>query len=142
MAFKFSDAPAGISCFAIEPTAPLGAKVIEKHFILDKNIGGADADFSMDKVEFKHMVKAIRDTEQLIGKVNYSMSKKKTENRRFSRSLYISKDIKKGETLTNKNIKSIRPGYGIHPKYLNDLLGKTVTRDCQFGDRVTMDIIK
>jgi len=92
----------GFSDHTIGSTAPiaavaLGAKVIEKHFILDKSIGGADADFSMDKEEFAAMVKAIRDTEKLLGKVDYSMTEKKRKSRQFSRSLYIAKDIKKGE---------------------------------------------
>ena len=113
----------------------LGAKVIEKHFILDKSIGGADADFSMDKEEFKDMVQAIRDTEKLLGKVDYSMTEKKKKSRQFSRSLYVSKDIKKGEKFTEKNIRSVRPGYGMHPKYLNDVIGKIANKDFEFGDR-------
>ena len=116
----------------------LGAKVIEKHFILDKSIGGADADFSMDKQEFKEMIQAIRDVEKLIGKVDYSMSEKKKESRRFSRSLYVAKDIKKGEVFTEENIRSIRPGYGMHPKYLNEILGKTADKDFDFGDRFNL----
>jgi len=114
----------------------LGAKVIEKHFILDKSIGGPDADFSMDKQEFADMVKAIRDTEKLIGKVDYSMTEKKKKSRQFSRSLYVAKDIKKGEILTEENIRSVRPGYGMHPKYLNDILGKTAQEEYNFGDRL------
>ncbi len=113
----------------------LGAKVIEKHFILDKSIGGADADFSMDKKEFSEMIKAIRDTEKLLGKIDYSMTDKKKISRQFSRSLYVSKDIKKGELFTNENVRSVRPGYGMHPKYLNDLLGKIAEKDYEFGER-------
>jgi pseudaminic acid synthase len=113
----------------------LGAKVIEKHFILDKSIGGPDADFSMDKQEFSEMVKAIRDVEMLIGKVDYSMTEKRKKSRQFSRSLYVAKDIKKGELLTEENIRSVRPGYGMHPKYLKDILGKTADRDYELGDR-------
>jgi len=130
----------GFSDHTIGSTAPivavtLGAKVIEKHFILDKSIGGADAEFSMDKEEFTTMIKAIRDTEKLLGKVDYSMTKKKQQSRRFSRSLYVAKDIKKGELFTEKNIRSVRPGYGMHPKFLNDILGKTSMKSFKFGDR-------
>ncbi|MFA6136929.1 MAG: pseudaminic acid synthase [Sulfurimonas sp.] len=130
----------GFSDHTLGSTAPivavtLGAKVIEKHFILDKSIGGADADFSMDKKEFAEMIKAIRDVEKLLGKVDYSMTEKKKQSRRFSRSLYISHDIKKGEVFTEKNIRSVRPGYGMHPKYLKDVLGKVADRDFEFGDR-------
>ena len=130
----------GFSDHTLGTTAPivavtLGAKVIEKHFILDKSIGGADADFSLDKEEFAQMIKAVRDTEKLLGKVDYSMSDKKRESRRFSRSLYVAKDIKKGELFTEENIRSVRPGYGMHPKYLKDVLGKVATKDYEFGDR-------
>lgn len=130
----------GFSDHTLGTTAPvvavtLGAKVIEKHFILDRSIGGPDANFSLDKKEFADMVKALRDTEKLLGKVDYNLTEKKKNNRIFSRSLYISKDIKKGEIFSEKNIKSVRPGYGMHPKYLKDILGKTAQRDYSFGDR-------
>jgi len=130
----------GFSDHTLGSTAPiaavtLGAKVIEKHFILDKSIGGADADFSMDKEEFASMIKAIRETEKLLGKIDYSMTEKKKQSRRFSRSLYVTKDIKKGELFTEDNVRSVRPGYGMHPKYLKDILGKTSNRDYTFGER-------
>jgi pseudaminic acid synthase len=129
----------GFSDHTIGSTAPitavaLGAKVIEKHFIIDKSIGGADSNFSMDKQEFANMIKAIRDTEKLLGKVDYSMSKKKRKSRQFARSLYVAKDIKKGEVFTEENIRSVRPGYGMHPKYLKDVLGKMATRDYTFAN--------
>lgn len=111
----------------------LGAKVIEKHFILDKSIGGADAGFSMDKQEFTYMIKAIRETEKLLGRVDYEMSEKKKESRCFSRSLYVAQAIKKGEVFTNENIRSIRPAYGLHPKHLIDIIGKKATQDIEFA---------
>ncbi len=131
----------GFSDHTLGSTAPIvavtfGARVIEKHFILDKSIGGADADFSLDKKEFKEMVEAIRDTEKLLGKVDYSIDDKRKHSRRFSRSLYVSKNIKKGEFFTENNIKSVRPGYGMHPKYLKDVLGKVAQKDFEFGDRL------
>lgn len=129
----FSDHTLGI--IAPITAISLGAKVIEKHFILDKAIGGADADFSLDKKEFAQMVKAIRDTEKLLGRVDYSMSEKKWKSRQFARSLYVAKDIKKGEIFTEENIRSVRPGYGMHPKFFKDILGKTATQDYKFGDR-------
>ena len=130
----------GFSDHTLGSTAPivattLGAKVIEKHFILDKSIGGADADFSLDKQEFADMIQAVRDTEKLLGKVDYSMTEKKKKSRQFVRSLYVAKDIKKGEVFTEDNITSVRPGYGMHPKYLSDILGKVSVRDYGFGDR-------
>jgi len=128
----FSDHTLGTTAPVVATT--LGAKVIEKHFILDKSIGGADADFSLDKKEFSEMIDAIRDTEKLLGIVDYSMTEKKKNSRRFSRSLYVAKDIKKGEVFTEENIRSVRPGYGMHPKYLKDILGKKAERVYQFGE--------
>ena len=137
------DVISGFSDHTLGSTAPivattLGAKVIEKHFILDKSIGGADADFSLDKKEFEQMIKAVRDTEKLLGKVNYSLDEKKKNNRRFSRSLYVSKDIKKGEKFTEDNIRSVRPGYGLHPKYLNNILTKESKLDYEFGTPIRL----
>jgi pseudaminic acid synthase len=114
----------------------LGARVIEKHFILDKNLPSADKDFSLDPKEFAEMVKAVRDSEKLLGKVDYSMNEKKKKNRQFARSLYVVKDIKKGEKFTNENIRSIRPGFGLHPKYLFEILGKTAICDIKRGERM------
>jgi len=131
----------GFSDHTLGSTAPivavtLGAKVIEKHFILDKSIGGADAGFSMDKNEFSKMIQDIRDTEKLLGKIDYTLTDKKIQSRQFSRSIYVSKDIKKGEAFTEKNIKSVRPGYGMLPKYLENILGQTAKKNYFFGDRL------
>jgi len=133
---------AGFSDHTLGTTAPivattLGAKVIEKHFILDKSIGGADADFSLDKQEFAEMIRAVRDTEKLLGDIDYSMNEKKQKSRQFARSLYVAKDIKKGEVFTENNIRSVRPGYGMHPKYLKEILGKTAKKNYMFGDKLT-----
>jgi pseudaminic acid synthase len=130
----FSDHTLGITAPIVAVT--LGAKVIEKHFILDKSIGGADCDFSLDKKEFSSMIQAVRETEKLLGRVDYSLNEKKQKQRRFSRSLYVSKEIKEGEIFTLENIKSVRPGFGLHPKYLNEILGKTALKDYKLGDRV------
>jgi pseudaminic acid synthase len=138
---------AGFSDHTLGITAPitsvaLGAKIIEKHFILDKNIGGPDSEFSLDKQEFKEMIKAVRDTEKLIGKIDYSLTEKRKKSRQFARSIYISKDIKKGEKFSEENIKSVRPGYGLHPKYLKNILGKTANKDLFIGDRMEWSHIK
>lgn len=128
----FSDHTPGI----VAPIAAvtLGAQLIEKHFILDKSIGGADADFSLDKKEFKELVNVVRDTEKLLGKIDYQMTDKKKNSRQFSRSLYVAKDIQKGEVFTEENIRSVRPGFGKHPKYLKDYLGKLANKNYYFGD--------
>jgi pseudaminic acid synthase len=111
----------------------LGAKVIEKHFILDRSIGGADAHFSLDEKEFKAMIDAVRNAELMIGKVDYEMTDKKKQSRHFSRSLFITQDVKKGEILTKENVRSVRPGIGMHPKFYNEVLGKTFNSDYEKG---------
>ncbi|SFW56533.1 pseudaminic acid synthase [Cellulophaga fucicola] len=129
---------AGLSDHTLGIEAPmiataLGAKVIEKHFILDKTIGGADAHFSLDEKEFKQMVDAVRLTEKLMGKVDYEMTDKKKKSREFSRSLYVSQDVKEGDVITKENIRSVRPGYGMHPKHYNEVIGKEFTGDFKKG---------
>ena len=136
----FSDHTYGILAPAVAIT--LGARVIEKHFILNKSIGGPDADFSLDEKEFKAMVDAVRDTEKLLGTINYDVSKKVEKNRKFARSLFIVEDVKEGETLTEKNIRSIRPGYGLHPKHYKEVLGKTFTNDFFKGEPLSLEMIK
>lgn len=108
----------------------MGAKVIEKHFTLDRALGGADSGFSLNKEEFAEMIKAVRNTEKVLGKVDYTINE---TNRKFARSLYAVKDIKKGEKLTPENIRSIRPSNGLHPKYYEEILGKTANCDLKFG---------
>lgn len=120
----------------------LGAKIIEKHFILDKSIGGPDFSFSLDVKEFSNMVKAVRETESAVGEINYELTKKQKSGKIFSRSLYVVKNSDKGETITEENLRSIRPGYGGHPKYLNKLIGKQFKNNFQRGDRFTNDDIK
>ena len=110
-----------------------GAKIIEKHFILDRSIGGADASFSMNESEFTEMVKAVREAESAIGVVDYSLTEKQKMGKDFCRSLYVVKDVKVGEILTEKNIRSIRPGFGMHPKFYNEVLGKKVKYSIQKG---------
>jgi pseudaminic acid synthase len=120
----------------------LGAKVIEKHFILDKSIGGPDAAFSLDSEEFRGMISAVRDIEKALGKVSYTLSKKTLKNREFSRSLFIVKDVKAGEKLTSENIRSIRPSNGLAPKYYNDVLGKEFKEDYKLGTPLSLDKIQ
>lgn len=120
----------------------LGAKIIEKHFILDRNLGGPDAAFSMEPKEFKQMVTSIREVEKALGKVNYELSEKVKKNRVFARSLFVVKDIKAGEMFTENNIKSIRPGYGLLPKYLKDVIGKRAEKDLEKGTPLNWYLIK
>jgi pseudaminic acid synthase len=117
----------------------LGAEMIEKHFILDKSIGGADAHFSLDETEFKQMVDAVRLTEKLMGKVDYEMTEKKRKSREFSRSLYVAQDVKAGDLITELNVRSVRPGFGLHPKYLKEILGKKFIRNLDKGNSLDVN---
>jgi len=117
----------------------LGATVIEKHFILDKSIGGPDAHFSLDEKEFTEMVKAVRIAENMMGVVDYKMTEKKKKSRQFSRSLFIVQDVKAGEKITKENVRSIRPGFGMHPKYYNEILGKKVSQSIKRGTPLSPD---
>lgn len=120
----------------------MGAKIIEKHFILDRSIEGPDSDFSMEPDEFKEMVNSIRKVEKALGKVSYDLSDKMKANRNFSRSLFVVEDMKKGDLIKQSNVKSIRPGFGLHPKYLKDILGKQVNRDLEKGTPFKLEFIE
>ena len=111
----------------------LGAKIVEKHFILDRNLGGPDSEFSMEPQEFKQMVDSIRNVEKALGNDNFELTEKMIINQDFSRSLFVVKDMKMGDVITEDNVRSIRPGFGLHPKYLNEILGKKVNTDLKRG---------
>lgn len=119
----------------------MGAKIIEKHFILDKSIGGPDASFSMDESDFSRMVSKVREVEKAIGEINYELTKKQIQGRDFSRSLYFVKDMKKGEKISEYNIKSIRPGFGLHPSEFNKVLGKSLNQDIEKGTAVNWNLM-
>lgn len=144
---KTFDVIAGFSDHTLGTTAPitavaLGAKVIEKHFILDRSIGGPDASFSLDTEQFAQMVQAVRDTEKMLGKVNYELTEKSKKSREFSRSLFIVQDVMQGETLSEKNVRSVRPGFGMHPKELKNVLGKRFKNDFKKGTPLSRDLIE
>lgn len=137
----------GLSDHTMGSTVPIvavsfGAKIIEKHFILDKSIGGPDASFSMDEVEFTSMVKAVREAEKAIGKVDYRLSEKQQKGREFSRSLYVVKDIQKGELISSDNVRSIRPGFGLHPKNYSRVLGKRAKTGMEKGTALKLDYLE
>lgn len=137
----------GLSDHTMGSTAPIvatimGAKIIEKHFILDRSIGGPDASFSMNEQEFTDMVKAVREAEKAIGNIDYTLTEKQKKGREFCKSLYVVKDIKTGEVISSDNVRSIRPGYGLHPKYYKEILGKKINRDLVKGDRFELDFLE
>ena len=120
----------------------LGATVVEKHFILDRSIGGPDAAFSMEKDEFAAMVRSIRNVEKALGEVVYPANPAAIKGREFCRSLYVARDMKAGERITEENVRSVRPGFGLSPRYLPSILGKRVRRDLEAGERFSLDLIQ
>jgi len=108
-------------------------KLIEKHFILSRDLPSPDASFSLEPEEFKAMVEAVRATEKALGKVSYELTEKQKESRVFRRSLFVVKDMRAGEVFTEENVRSIRPGYGLHTRYLPDVLGRKAKVDIKSG---------
>lgn len=118
-----------------------GAKVIEKHMTLKRSDGGPDAAFSMEPQEFKEMVDNIRIVEKAIGKVTYDLTEKQVKEREHSRSLFVAKDMKKGDIFTSENLRSVRPANGLHTMYYEDILGKKVTKDVKLGTPMSFGLI-
>lgn len=134
-----SDHSLGIS--ASVASVALGVSIIEKHFTLNRAEGGVDAAFSLEPAELKELIRLVREIEKEIGKVQYGAGTKESENIIFRRSLFIVKDVKAGEKLTRKNTRCIRPGYGLSPKYLSEVLGKKAAKDIEQGTPLSRDLI-
>lgn len=120
----------------------LGAEVVEKHFIIDRSIGGPDSAFSMEAAEFKQMVENIRQVEKSLGKIAYPTDPSTIKGRDYCRSLYVAENIKAGDIITEKNVRSVRPGYGLHPKYLEQILGRKASKDLEIGTRFKLDYLE
>lgn len=119
----------------------LGACIIEKHFTLSRSVAGPDSAFSLEPHEFKTMVDAVREAERALGKIHYGVSKHEEESRAFRRSLYVVRDVKAGEKFTPENVRSIRPGYGLHPRHLDEVVGRVATRDIARGTPLTWEMV-
>ena len=137
---------AGLSDHTIGAMVPVlavanGAVMIEKHFILNKDVESEDSSFSMDEKEFSDMVKQVRLAEAAMGKVDYTLTEKMKGSRTACRSLYVAEDVKAGDVVTEKNVRSVRPGYGLHPKHLPEIIGKIAKRDLEKGERFSLDMI-
>lgn len=120
----------------------LGAVLIEKHFILDRTIGGPDSAFSLEPREFSEMVKAVREVEKALGKPTYELTEKQKKSRQLARSLFVVRDVKKGEVFTEENVRSIRPNYGLPPKYLKEILGRRAKFDIEAGTPLSWEMIE
>lgn len=120
----------------------LGAEVVEKHFIIDRSIGGPDSAFSMDEKEFSKMVEDVRNVEKALGSVYYPTDPTKIKGREYCRSLYVAENMKAGDVITEKNLRSVRPGFGLHPKYLPNIIGKKLNCNLEKGDRFSLDYVE
>jgi N-acetylneuraminate synthase len=130
--------PVGLSDHTLGIAVPvaavaLGACIVEKHFTLSRDVPGPDSAFSLEPYEFKAMVEAVRIAERALGKVNYAVGEREAKSHVFRRSLFVVKDMKAGDVFTEENVRSIRPGYGLPPKYLEVVLGRRPKRDLKQG---------
>jgi len=137
----------GISDHTLGFTAPivavaLGAKVIEKHFILDRSTGGPDASFSMNFNEFSEMVKYVREAEKAIGNVQYELAENSKKNLKYGRSIFAVEDIQQGENFSKNNIRIIRPGHGLDPKFFPEIIGKVASKNIKRGEPVNFRAIE
>jgi len=145
MAEAFS-VPVGLSDHTLGIAVPvaavaLGACIVEKHFTLSRDIPGPDSAFSLEPHELKAMVEAIRTVEKALGEVHYGVSEREAQSRIFRRSLFVVRDMRAGEVFTDENVRSIRPGYGLPPKYLPEILGRRTVRDVEKGTPLSWDLI-
>lgn len=144
---KRFDIPVGLSdhsmgAFSAATAVALGANIIEKHFCISRAIKNPDSTFSMEPDEFRDMVDQVREVEKAMGKVSYGVSKQEETNACFRRSLFVVKDIAAGEKLTPENIRSIRPAYGLKPKYYKEVLGKVAKHEIKRGTPLSFEDIE
>ena len=145
MAARFG-VPAGLSDHTLGIAVPvaavaLGACIVEKHFTLSRAVPGPDSAFSLEPQEFRAMVEAVRIAERALGEVGYEVTKRQVASRVFRRSLFVVADVKAGEVFTHKNVRSIRPGHGLAPKHLQEVLGRKAARDIARGTPLSQDML-
>jgi pseudaminic acid synthase len=138
--------PVGLSDHTLGIVAPvaavaLGACIIEKHFTLSRTCPGPDSAFSLEPSEFKSMVDAVRTVEKAVGQVHYRVGEQESRSRVFRRSLFVVKNMKAGDEFSNENVRSIRPGYGMHTRYLGQVLGRRASREISRGTPLTWELI-
>jgi pseudaminic acid synthase len=144
---KVYGVPVGLSDHSLGSSAAvasvaLGGCIIEKHLTLNRQDPGPDSAFSMEPSEFKTMVEDIRTVEKVLGKVTYEITEKQRESRVFRRSLFVVKDIKKGDRFSAENVRSIRPGHGLHTRYFEKVIGKKAIEDIKKGTPLSMDLVE
>jgi N-acetylneuraminate synthase len=140
------DVPVGLSDHSMGMAVPvaavaLGACIIEKHLTMSRSEAGPDSSFSLEPDEFKAMVDAVRVTEKALGEIHFGVSSKEASSRVFRRSLFVVQDVKRGETFTSKNVRSIRPGLGLHTRHLPEVLGQHAACDIERGTPLSWDLV-
>jgi N-acetylneuraminate synthase len=120
----------------------LGACMVEKHFTLSRQVKGPDSAFSMEPAEFAEMVRAIRVAEAALGTVKYGAGEAEEKSKVFRRSLYVVSDVKAGEAFTEKNVRAIRPGFGMHTRHLPEVLGRRATKDLTMGSPLDWTMVR
>lgn len=141
------DVPVGLSDHTLGIAVPvaavaLGACIVEKHFTLSRDVPGPDSAFSLEPHEFRAMVEAIRVTEKALGEVRYEVTEREVASRVFRRSLFVVQDVKAGEPFSNENVRAIRPGYGLHPRYLDKVIGMCASQDIERGTPLAWDLVR
>ncbi|WP_224993736.1 pseudaminic acid synthase [Acinetobacter pittii] len=144
---KSFDVPIGLSDHTLDNTTAitavaLGACLIEKHFTLDRNGGGPDDSFSLEPKELQHLCQSAKTAWQALGGVDYGRKSSEQGNAQFRRSLYFVKDLKAGDVIDESSIRSVRPGYGLPPKFYDEILGKKVIRDINVNTPVKLELLK
>lgn len=138
--------PVGLSDHTLGIAAPiaavaLGACIVEKHFTLSRSVSGPDSAFSLEPPEFRAMVDAVRTAEKSLGRAQYRSTPAEAKSRPFRRSLFVVADVRKGDTLTTANVRSIRPAYGLHPRFLPEVLGRTAAADIPRGTPLSWNLV-
>jgi pseudaminic acid synthase len=138
--------PVGLSDHTLGIAVPvaavaLGACIIEKHLTLSRSESGPDTAFSLEPHEFKEMVDAVRVTQKALGEIHFGVSAKEASSRIFRRSLFVVRDVKRGEQFTEENVRSIRPGHGLHTRHLGEILGREATRDIERGTPLRWELV-
>jgi len=140
------EVPVGLSDHTMEIAVPvvavaLGACIIEKHFTLSRSLKGPDSAFSLEPPEFKNMVEAVRVAEKSLGEIHFGLTDSERSSRVFRRSLFVVRDVRQGEAFSEENVRSIRPGHGLHTRHLPEIVGKRASRNIERGTPLNWDLV-
>jgi N-acetylneuraminate synthase len=140
------EVPVGLSDHTMDIAVPitavaLGACIIEKHFTLSRSLKGPDSAFSLEPAEFKAMVETVRVAEKSLGEIHFGLTESERSSRVFRRSLFVVQAVRQGETFNEENVRSIRPGHGLHTRHLDQIVGQRAARDIERGTPLSWDLV-